>query len=138
MRELIIISASTKFYACVVTRKDYLERIDGGGYDQEEYEQYPQKYKSNFNKKVRYFIFTNSRIRMHTTFRYVLFTIYIILYACKIYRLPRTPQSLSTEYIGRRTVLNCWRCRTQRRYSLLLNSRGSRYLKELRDFLTDY
>lgn len=44
--------ANTKFYACVVTRKDYLERIDGGGYNQEEYEQYPSRYKSTFNKKV--------------------------------------------------------------------------------------
>ncbi|XP_060849118.1 alpha-aminoadipic semialdehyde synthase, mitochondrial [Rhopalosiphum padi] len=43
---------STKFYACVVTRKDYLERINGGGYDQEEYEQYPSKYRSTFNKKI--------------------------------------------------------------------------------------
>lgn len=70
MCEIIIISANTKFYACVVTRKDYLERIDGGGYDQEEYEQYPQRYKSTFNKKVRYFFSTHSRTQMHTTFQY--------------------------------------------------------------------
>uniref|UniRef100_A0A2S2QCA7 Alpha-aminoadipic semialdehyde synthase n=2 Tax=Sipha flava TaxID=143950 RepID=A0A2S2QCA7_9HEMI len=43
---------NTKFYSCVVTRKDYLERIEGGGYDQEEYEQYPSRYKSTFNKKI--------------------------------------------------------------------------------------
>lgn len=46
------ILANTKFYASVVTRKDYLERIEGGGYDQEEYEKYPHKYKSTFVKKV--------------------------------------------------------------------------------------
>ncbi|VVC45324.1 Saccharopine dehydrogenase, NADP binding domain,NAD(P)-binding domain,Saccharopine dehydrogenase, C- [Cinara cedri] len=44
--------ASTKFYACVVTRKDYLERTEDGDYNQEEYEQYPSKYKSTFNKKI--------------------------------------------------------------------------------------
>jgi len=49
---VVNILGSTKFYACVVTRKDYLERIDGGEYDQEEYEQYPSKYRSTFNKKV--------------------------------------------------------------------------------------
>lgn len=57
MRIIIVnILGSTKFYACVVTRKDYLERIDGGGYDQEEYEQYPSKYRSTFNKKVWFFL----------------------------------------------------------------------------------
>lgn len=50
--QINICLANTKFYACVVTRKDYLERIEGGGYDQEEYDQYPSRYKSTFNKKV--------------------------------------------------------------------------------------
>lgn len=44
--------ARTKLYGCVVGRSDYLERIEGGGYDQEEYEQFPDRYKSTFNKKV--------------------------------------------------------------------------------------
>jgi len=51
---LFYILANTKFYGCVVTRKDYLERIEDGGYDREEYEHYPSKYKSSFNKKVRF------------------------------------------------------------------------------------
>jgi len=50
--KIVNVLASTKLYACVVTRKDYLERVEDGGYDQEEYEQYPSRYKSNFNKKV--------------------------------------------------------------------------------------
>lgn len=33
-------------------RGHYLERIEGGGYDREEYEQYPDRYNSTFNKKV--------------------------------------------------------------------------------------
>lgn len=44
--------ARTKLYGCVVQRHHYLERIDGGIYNQEEYEQNPNLYKSNFNKKV--------------------------------------------------------------------------------------
>lgn len=42
----------TKLYGCVVQRHHYLERIDGGGYNQEEYEQFPNLYKSSFNKKI--------------------------------------------------------------------------------------
>lgn len=45
-------SARTKLYGCVVGRGHYLERIEGGGYDREEYEQYPDRYISTFNKKV--------------------------------------------------------------------------------------
>lgn len=47
-------SARTKLYGCVVGRGHYLERIEGGGYDREEYEQYPDRYISTFNKKVKF------------------------------------------------------------------------------------
>lgn len=36
----------------MVGRRHYTERIEGGGYNREEYEQYPHLYKSTFSKKV--------------------------------------------------------------------------------------
>ncbi|XP_050421046.1 alpha-aminoadipic semialdehyde synthase, mitochondrial [Adelges cooleyi] len=44
--------SNAKFYACVVRRRDHLERIEGGGYDREECEQHPSRYMSTFNKKI--------------------------------------------------------------------------------------
>lgn len=67
MIDVIFISVNTKFYSCVVTRKDYLERIEGGGYDQDEYEQYPSRYKSTFNKKV-WFMFLSSFVHFSCIF----------------------------------------------------------------------
>lgn len=44
--------SGSKLYGCVVGRSDYLERINGGGYNREEYEQFPHLYKSTFNKTI--------------------------------------------------------------------------------------
>ncbi|KAK9873152.1 hypothetical protein WA026_021385 [Henosepilachna vigintioctopunctata] len=41
-----------KVYGCVVRRRDYLERAEGGGFDKAEYEEYPERYISTFSKKI--------------------------------------------------------------------------------------
>lgn len=61
-------SVNTKFYACVVTRKDYLERIEDGGYDREECEQYPSRYRSTFNKKVSGYFWGRSKTKKLNTY----------------------------------------------------------------------
>lgn len=39
-------------YGCEVSRSDHLERRDGGGFDPQEYEQFPEKYISTFSTKI--------------------------------------------------------------------------------------
>uniref|UniRef100_A0A915IGW7 Saccharopine dehydrogenase (NAD(+), L-glutamate-forming) n=1 Tax=Romanomermis culicivorax TaxID=13658 RepID=A0A915IGW7_ROMCU len=41
-----------KVYGCVVSRADHLSRINGGGFDAEEYDAHPELYKSNFATEV--------------------------------------------------------------------------------------
>ncbi|XP_054713377.1 alpha-aminoadipic semialdehyde synthase, mitochondrial-like isoform X2 [Uloborus diversus] len=41
-----------KVYGAVVSRDDHFRRIDGGGFDAEEYELYPERYYSNFAKTI--------------------------------------------------------------------------------------
>lgn len=41
-----------KLYGCEVSRSDHLERIEGGGFDPQEYDQYPERYKSTFNQSI--------------------------------------------------------------------------------------
>lgn len=41
-----------KLYGCEVSRADHLERREGGGFDPQEYEQFPERYISTFNKKI--------------------------------------------------------------------------------------
>lgn len=54
---LYIISVSnslgqSRVYACEVKRPHHLERRDGGGYDREEYNEFPERYISTFSKKI--------------------------------------------------------------------------------------
>ncbi|KAF0287862.1 Alpha-aminoadipic semialdehyde synthase, mitochondrial [Amphibalanus amphitrite] len=44
--------AQNKVYCCEVSRPDYLERRDGGGYNAEEYEEHPERYISTFATKI--------------------------------------------------------------------------------------
>ena len=39
-------------YGCVVGRKDHLVRKEGGGFDAQEYEEFPERYASVFSIKV--------------------------------------------------------------------------------------
>lgn len=39
-------------YGCEVSRSDHLERRDGGGFDPQEYDQYPERYISTFSTKI--------------------------------------------------------------------------------------
>ncbi|XP_037034075.1 alpha-aminoadipic semialdehyde synthase, mitochondrial isoform X1 [Bradysia coprophila] len=41
-----------KLYGCEVSRSDHLERREGGGFDAQEYDQYPERYISTFNTKI--------------------------------------------------------------------------------------
>ncbi|KAL3270243.1 hypothetical protein HHI36_009299 [Cryptolaemus montrouzieri] len=41
-----------KVYGCVVRRRHYLERAEGGGFDPVEYEEHPERYISTFSKKI--------------------------------------------------------------------------------------
>ncbi|XP_064633464.1 alpha-aminoadipic semialdehyde synthase, mitochondrial-like isoform X3 [Lineus longissimus] len=41
-----------KLYGCVVSRGDHYERIEGGGFDVEEFTQHPERYISTFSLKV--------------------------------------------------------------------------------------
>lgn len=65
-RILISFSARTKVYGCIVSRSDYLERIDGGSYKQDEFEANPRKYKSTFHETVRlpHFKFTDLFVKL--------------------------------------------------------------------------
>lgn len=41
-----------KVYGCVVRRRDYLKRAEGGGFDSQEYEEHPERYISTFSKDI--------------------------------------------------------------------------------------
>ncbi|GFS48106.1 alpha-aminoadipic semialdehyde synthase, mitochondrial, partial [Nephila pilipes] len=41
-----------KVYGAVVSRDDHFRRKDGGGFDAEEYEAFPERYYSNFAKTI--------------------------------------------------------------------------------------
>jgi hypothetical protein len=41
-----------KIYGCEVRRRHHLERKNGGGYDNDEYEEHPERYVSTFAQKV--------------------------------------------------------------------------------------
>ena len=51
-----LLPAHTKLYGCQVRRRHHLERKDGGGFDPDEYEKFPDRYISTFSKKVRHII----------------------------------------------------------------------------------
>lgn len=44
--------SQNKLYGCEVSRSDHLERREGGGFDAQEYEQFPERYISTFSKKI--------------------------------------------------------------------------------------
>lgn len=44
--------SQNKLYGCEVSRTDHLERREGGGFDPQEYEEFPERYISTFNKTV--------------------------------------------------------------------------------------
>lgn len=44
--------ATNKIYACEVSRRDHLVRINGGPFDAKEYDEYPNRYISVFSKKI--------------------------------------------------------------------------------------
>ena len=44
--------ASNKVYACEVSRGDHLVKKEGGGYDKDEYQEFPERYASMFSIKV--------------------------------------------------------------------------------------
>lgn len=39
-------------YGCAIRRSDHLERREGGGFDAQEYDQYPERYISTFSTKI--------------------------------------------------------------------------------------
>lgn len=41
-----------KIYGCEVSRSDHLERREGGGFDLQEYIEYPERYNSTFSTKI--------------------------------------------------------------------------------------
>lgn len=41
-----------KMYGCEVSRADHLERREGGGFDPQEYIEFPERYISTFSKKI--------------------------------------------------------------------------------------
>ncbi|XP_015600808.2 alpha-aminoadipic semialdehyde synthase, mitochondrial [Cephus cinctus] len=43
---------TTKIYGCEIRRRHHLERKEGGGFDSEEYDKYPERYISIFSKKI--------------------------------------------------------------------------------------
>lgn len=49
---LFCFSAMNKVYACEVSRRDHLVRKEGGGYDMEEYQEFPERYASMFAVNV--------------------------------------------------------------------------------------
>lgn len=44
--------STNKVYGCEVSRADHIERADGGGFDPQEYEEFPERYVSTFSKNV--------------------------------------------------------------------------------------
>ncbi|XP_058449645.1 alpha-aminoadipic semialdehyde synthase, mitochondrial isoform X2 [Malaya genurostris] len=44
--------SQNKLYGCEVSRADHLERSEDGGFDPVEFDQYPERYISTFNKKI--------------------------------------------------------------------------------------
>uniref|UniRef100_A0A1Q3EWG7 Alpha-aminoadipic semialdehyde synthase, mitochondrial n=1 Tax=Culex tarsalis TaxID=7177 RepID=A0A1Q3EWG7_CULTA len=52
LRKVAEHGSQNKLYGCEVSRADHLERREGGGFDPVEYDQYPERYISTFNKKI--------------------------------------------------------------------------------------
>ena len=48
--------ATNKVYGCVVDMADHLVRKDGGKFDFQEFQAHPEKYASNFSRKVSHYI----------------------------------------------------------------------------------
>ncbi|XP_063698348.1 alpha-aminoadipic semialdehyde synthase, mitochondrial [Culicoides brevitarsis] len=44
--------STNKIYGCEVSRSDHIERIDGGGFDPQEYEEFPERYTSTFSRNI--------------------------------------------------------------------------------------
>lgn len=77
-------------YGCVIRRKHYLKRKDGGEYDAQEYDKYPERYISVFNKKVSIFF----KISLFSYQHFIFFS-----------RLPHMPRSLLMVSIGLQRIL---------------------------------
>lgn len=45
-------SGQNKVYGCEVSRADHLERREGGGFDPQEYIEFPERYISTFSTKI--------------------------------------------------------------------------------------
>ena len=43
---------TNKLYACEIRRSDQFERRNGGGYNEQEFQEHPERYISNFSRKV--------------------------------------------------------------------------------------
>lgn len=52
LRKVAEHGSQNKLYGCEVSRSDHLERREGGGFDAQEYEQFPERYISTFSKKI--------------------------------------------------------------------------------------
>ncbi|XP_055612755.1 alpha-aminoadipic semialdehyde synthase, mitochondrial isoform X1 [Uranotaenia lowii] len=52
LRKVAEHGSHNKLYGCEVSRADHLERREGGGFDPVEYDQYPERYISTFNKNI--------------------------------------------------------------------------------------
>lgn len=61
MPPLSPLKATNKVYACVVGRKDHLVRKEGGGFDSDEYEEFPERYASTFSIKVLWIYVSNRK-----------------------------------------------------------------------------
>uniref|UniRef100_A0A6M2DNH5 Alpha-aminoadipic semialdehyde synthase, mitochondrial n=1 Tax=Xenopsylla cheopis TaxID=163159 RepID=A0A6M2DNH5_XENCH len=52
LRKVAEHGSQNKIYACEVSRRDHLERRDGGGFDAQEYDEHPDRYISTFSQKI--------------------------------------------------------------------------------------
>ncbi|CAO1402727.1 unnamed protein product [Diamesa hyperborea] len=52
LRKVAEHGSPNKLYGCEVSRSDHLERREGGGFDPQEFDQFPERYISTFNKNI--------------------------------------------------------------------------------------
>ncbi|XP_055919491.1 alpha-aminoadipic semialdehyde synthase, mitochondrial [Eupeodes corollae] len=52
LRKVAEHGSQNKLYGCEVSRSDHLERREGGGFDHQEYDEFPERYISTFNKTI--------------------------------------------------------------------------------------
>ena len=51
---VFIRSATNKVYGCVVDMQDHIVKKDGGKFNMDEFREHPDRYASNFSRKVSY------------------------------------------------------------------------------------